>query len=198
MSNNDKQDRRVQRTRNLLRNALMQLIDEKGYDAITIHDITERANLGRTTFYLHYQSKDELFLDHHEDFSDMMMINVLSRKRLLSDEPQEEFVTFLEEMNKNKDLFRTIIQAKDADYIMHGVSEKLQHNLKNSLSTIFATPTKIPIDVLTYYIVSGQLSLIIWWVTQRNAYSAYQIGQMLHQLQRATICDAYEVNKHDT
>ena len=60
----EKTDRRIQRTRELLRKALMELIDEKGYDAVTIQDITERANLGRTTFYLHYQSKEDLFLDH--------------------------------------------------------------------------------------------------------------------------------------
>lgn len=53
-------DRRSQRTRRLLREALFALIVERGYDGMTILDITERANLGRTTFYLHYQDKDEL------------------------------------------------------------------------------------------------------------------------------------------
>ena len=53
-------DRRIQRTRHLLRDALFALITERGYEAITIQDITERANLGRTTFYLHYRDKEEL------------------------------------------------------------------------------------------------------------------------------------------
>ena len=60
-------DRRVQRTRKLLRSALVQLIMERGYDVLTIQDITDKANLGRTTFYLHYQSKDEVLLDHHAE-----------------------------------------------------------------------------------------------------------------------------------
>jgi AcrR family transcriptional regulator len=61
-------DKRVQRTRELLEKALIELINEQGYDAVTVQDIVNRANLGRTTFYLHYQSKDELFMSCHELF----------------------------------------------------------------------------------------------------------------------------------
>jgi AcrR family transcriptional regulator len=53
-----KTDRRVQRTRELLQKALIELISERGYDAITIQDIVDHANVGRTTFYLHYNSQD--------------------------------------------------------------------------------------------------------------------------------------------
>ena len=51
----DKQDRRSQRTRHLLSAALVQLIREKDYNAITVSDIIERANIGRSTFYSHYR-----------------------------------------------------------------------------------------------------------------------------------------------
>jgi AcrR family transcriptional regulator len=61
-----KPDRRVERTRELLQTALIELIAERGYDAITIQDIVDRANVGRTTFYSHYNSKDELFMSCHE------------------------------------------------------------------------------------------------------------------------------------
>jgi AcrR family transcriptional regulator len=61
-----KTDRRILRTRAALRKSLMELIREKGYEALTIEEITSRANLGRATFYLHYHDKDELLL---EEFS---------------------------------------------------------------------------------------------------------------------------------
>src|SRR5689334_21361134 len=61
-----KADRRVGRTRDLLQKALLELIDERGYDAITIQDIVDRANVARATFYVHYTSKDDLFLSCHE------------------------------------------------------------------------------------------------------------------------------------
>jgi AcrR family transcriptional regulator len=57
-----KQDRRSQRTRHLLSEALVSLIREKGYDTITVSDLIDRANIGRSTFYSHYRDKDDLFV----------------------------------------------------------------------------------------------------------------------------------------
>ncbi|KAB2916447.1 MAG: TetR/AcrR family transcriptional regulator [Bacteroidetes bacterium] len=57
-----KDDRRIIRTKRALAQALSELIVEKGYEAITVQDITDRANVGRSTFYAHYESKDELCL----------------------------------------------------------------------------------------------------------------------------------------
>lgn len=55
-------DRRRARTRKMLSDALMGLILERGYDAITIQDITDKANLSRATFYLHFGDKQDLYL----------------------------------------------------------------------------------------------------------------------------------------
>ena len=53
-------DRRVARTRATLHRALMSLILKKGYEAVTVEDICDAANVGRSTFYAHYTSKDDL------------------------------------------------------------------------------------------------------------------------------------------
>ena len=53
-------DRRVQKTRKLLQEALMELVAEKGYEAVTIREILDKANVGRSTFYAHFQDKDQL------------------------------------------------------------------------------------------------------------------------------------------
>ncbi|SRR6266496_643911 len=63
-------DRRIQKTKKLLAETLRQLMTEKDYDAVTIQDITERANVGRSTFYAHYESKEQLVLNNinfHEE-----------------------------------------------------------------------------------------------------------------------------------
>src|SRR5437588_12521152 len=54
------QDRRVQKTQKLLREALFSLIREKNYDSIVVKDILDRANVGRSTFYMHFRDKDDL------------------------------------------------------------------------------------------------------------------------------------------
>ncbi|MGN6569712.1 MAG: TetR/AcrR family transcriptional regulator [Flavipsychrobacter sp.] len=57
-----KDDRRTQKTKKLLAEALRILILEKGYDAVTIQDIIDTANIGRSTFYAHYENKDQLLI----------------------------------------------------------------------------------------------------------------------------------------
>lgn len=61
-------DRRVVRTRERLGDALIALILEKGFDAITVQDVLDRAEIGRSTFYAHYRDMDDLFVSDIDDF----------------------------------------------------------------------------------------------------------------------------------
>ena len=72
-------DRRVRRTRALLRDALVTLILEKGYNAVTVQDIIDRANVGRSTFYAHFENKDKLLLSGFDDVRNVF--GVLSGKK---------------------------------------------------------------------------------------------------------------------
>jgi AcrR family transcriptional regulator len=58
----ERHDRRVQRTRKILQDALVELILEKGFDKVTVQDVIERANIGRSTFYSHFKDTEDLFL----------------------------------------------------------------------------------------------------------------------------------------
>ena len=190
----EKPDRRVQRTRTLLKNALMQLIDEKGYDAVTIQDITERANLGRTTFYLHYVSKDDLLLDHHQDFASHIVLQPLSYDELMNDRPAPAFAQFLQGLADGKAIYLKVTNGKDADLILQGVRQQMMDNLSASLQDAFADsqPT-IALEMLVNYIIGAQLTYIDWWLTNRTSYDAQTVAEMLHQLQRAAVRDAFGV-----
>ncbi|MEU7629882.1 TetR/AcrR family transcriptional regulator [Nocardia sp. NPDC049220] len=61
-------DRRVRRTRNMLHQALIELMLERGYDRITVRDILIRADVGRSTFYTHYRDKDDLLMLSSTDY----------------------------------------------------------------------------------------------------------------------------------
>jgi AcrR family transcriptional regulator len=60
----NKKDRRVQRTHRALHEAFIGLILERGYDAVSIRDVVERAGVGRSTFYIHFGDLDELLFSH--------------------------------------------------------------------------------------------------------------------------------------
>src|ERR1044072_1707283 len=57
-----KADRRVEITEQLLRDALFQLIEEKGFESLTVQEIIDRANVGRATFYTHFDNKEDLLI----------------------------------------------------------------------------------------------------------------------------------------
>jgi AcrR family transcriptional regulator len=190
----EKIDRRVQRTRQMLRGALVQLIKEKGYDMVTIQDITERANLGRTTFYLHYQTKEDLLFDHHAEMSAHFSLSIFTRDELLGDTPQPQLIKFLQLLTENRPMYHTIRAAKDSAFLLRGIREQIVSNLQDSLEAIFPNiEPKIPLDVLTTYIIGAQLSLIQWWMTTHTPHNAVQIATMLHHLQQTAICDAYQL-----
>src|SRR3990172_810944 len=94
-----KDDRRVERTRKLLHEALMALIQEKGYEKITVQDILDKANLGRSTFYSHYRHKDELFLSGFDHLRTMLEER---HRALLSDKARGKAADF----NLSLELFR--------------------------------------------------------------------------------------------
>ena len=80
---NPKEDRRVRRTQKLLKESLVQLMSEKAFKDITIKDITERADLNRGTFYLHYSDTYDLLTAMEngvlEDFQEMITAYMPSR-----------------------------------------------------------------------------------------------------------------------
>jgi AcrR family transcriptional regulator len=65
-------DRRIRRTRERLGDALVKLVQEKPFDAITVQDVLDRAHVGRATFYVHYRNKDDLFISDLDEFLGLM------------------------------------------------------------------------------------------------------------------------------
>lgn len=97
VENFKKVDRRIQRTQQLLRDALMELIVEKGYESISVQDITDHANVARTTFYLHYQDKEQLLLNSITEIYDDLVANMEDedpRNGLLSDGMPADIIVF--------------------------------------------------------------------------------------------------------
>lgn len=189
-----KADRRVQRTRQLLHKALIELVQEKGFDAITIQDITERANLGRTTFYLHYPGKEELMLDHHATVAEMMGLKQLTRTELLADEPPPGLVRLLLVAAEDRKFYDAIMKARTAELILRGIRAQMMTNLEATLVAAFpgVEPT-MPLALLKPYLVNAQLAFIDWWVRNEAPYTPEQVATTLHQLQRSIIRDVYRL-----
>ncbi len=192
-----KTDRRVQRTRELLQKALIDLISERGYDAITIQEIVARANVGRTTFYLHYSSKDDLFMSCHEAIVSEFHFgplypHPLSREELLSPEAPEGMTRAYRHLEDARTLLHPIFPGKDSLLILRRIRDWSAQEIEASLRAAFAeVDSSIPLDVLANYLAGAQIVLVHWWLEKRQPHTPEKVAQTFQRLQRAAIRDAF-------
>src|SRR5258708_7426381 len=123
-----KADRRVERTRERLQKSLIDLMSERGYDAITIQDIVDRADLARTTFYVHYTSKDDLFVSCHETIISEFQTgpiypHPLSRETLLSPEVPAGMAAGYRHLLEARAKLYPIFQGKDGAIILRRIRD---------------------------------------------------------------------------
>lgn len=190
-----KPDRRVQRTRTLLQQALIALIRERGYDAITIQEIVDRANVGRTTFYLHYTGKDDLFLHCHDAILGQFQLSPhthLSHAALLSPEPPEGMAQAYRHLVEARSLLAPILQGKDSLLILRRIRDRSAEEIAAHLRSAFGeADSRIPLDLLASYLAGAQIALVQWWLEKRPGHTPEQLAQAFHCLQRAAIRDAF-------
>ena len=172
-----KVDRRIQRTRQLLQQAIIELIVEKGYEAISIQDITERANVARTTFYLHYTNKDELLFNSVRDMID----ELLDRLQIGAVGNGAGFKHIAE----NADFYRVILgkrgspafAAKLNDYLANVVRERVLMWEGGP-----GKPLRVPIGFVTHYLVGAYVGTAMWWLENDMPCSAEEMEWMLDQI----------------
>lgn len=160
-----KVDRRVQRTRKLLHESLLGLILERGYDAVTIQDITDRANLGRATFYLHYKDKEDLLLSMLESLAD----DLIERVGEITDDSvaqaQPVAVAF-EHARENADLYRALFRAQGAFGVVERIQQFYAAAIANTLATRYAAMGKetVPGELWSRCVAGAFWGQLRWWL----------------------------------
>jgi AcrR family transcriptional regulator len=191
-------DRRKQRTQQLLRDALIELILEKGYDAVTVQEITDRANLGRATFYLHYpEGKEQLFLAIlKEMFDDLKSRSTpVSREEFEAGDNPMRLMPF-QHVLEYRDLYRATLLSQDGmAAIMNGVREYLATSLQERIEPFMSKDElPIPLEALANYLSGAMISLVSWWLRQDQPYSAEEMSEIFFRLSRPTINALMEKN----
>lgn len=128
-----------------------------GYPMIArfqIQDIADRADVGRTTFYLHYRSKDDLFMGCHEAIvsefqSGPFHYHPLGREELLSPTAPAEMTLLYRHLEEAWPLLYPVFQGKDGPLILQRIRDEGAREIKANLQAIFAeTDSIIPLDIL--------------------------------------------------
>ncbi len=180
-------DRRVQRTRQLLQNALLALILEKGYAAITVQDILDRANLGRSTFYMHYRDKDDLLASEFEHLRDLFEEYDAQAS---TDKPGRRAalpspsLAFFRHAGEQHQLYKAMVGKQGGEvvqkYLYQYVTDLMREHLNRQIDS--ARNLTVPREILIHYFVSSFLALLTWWLDHDMPYTAERMEEIFQTL----------------
>jgi len=181
-------DRRIARTKRLIREALAALIEEKGFESITVSDITSKADINRGTFYLHYQDKFDLLekceseiFQEIEDIAKDIKVDDL-RKFSRNQKPLAYSVKLLEYIKDNAAFMKAVLgpngnvtfQIKLKEYIKANIGKVFLKEAEANEDRM-----KVPREYLLSYIVSAHLGVIQQWLQNELKESPQEIAQYI-------------------
>lgn len=175
----EKQDRRSLRTRQLLSDALVSLLLQQRYDTITVQDIIDRANVGRSTFYKHFYDKDDLLVSNLE-----ALLERLSATINLDDAPHSTLLPsrlLFEHVGDYRALYQALVRAKRIDMMIEAGQRSVARNIERRLKQ---QDVAVPIAALAHYVSGSFFALLRWWLDHDAPYTAAQMEDMFQALVR--------------
>jgi AcrR family transcriptional regulator len=160
-------DRRVARTRLSLQHALMSLMTKQGYDAVTVEDICENANVGRSTFYAHFTGKDDL---RRSGFDDHLRKMLIERQREARESaPDESFaftLAFFEHARDYLEVYRALVAKGGAPSTIAMIRKIVTDLVRRELaeSSVGKSTEREPREAVVQFVAGAFMSLMTWWL----------------------------------
>lgn len=172
------QDRRVKRTQNLLAKALIALTLEKGYDAVTIRDITERADIGYATFFRHYRDKDALLLDVLDVVLDELM--ALLRPSPPNADPAADGTLIFRYAGEHSEVCRVLLGSPGSAELVRRIQEAGTRGVLEGNRPL--PGSAVPMEVAAHHLVASSIALISWWLEHGMPYPPERMGTIYSEL----------------
>lgn len=176
------EDRRVRRTKQHLHTALMSLIAEKGYDKITVQNLTDRADVGRSTFYAHYETKDDLLLSGMHRLTDDIELHMV-------DDPAAgdailPSLGVFRHVADNHRLFKAMIGSRGIDLVHQAAQDALIERARSAIDLRTATGERssTPPDARAAFVAGSLLMFLSWWLDNDMPYPPEAMADMYHQM----------------
>jgi AcrR family transcriptional regulator len=191
-----KLDRRISRTRRSLQDALFCLILEKGFDSVTVEDITNRADLGRTTFYLHYRDKEDLLMQSVRNQVEAL-VNQLAQYPLYKGDGEHrptkvDDITPLislafNHVAQNAVFYRVLLRGEGTysalqrlrQILVEAILELIQHFSGREKKLL--NPT-VPLDVFLNSLAGAWIGLMTWWLEADMPYPPEEMAVMYQRM----------------
>ncbi|MGG3467903.1 TetR/AcrR family transcriptional regulator [Neobacillus pocheonensis] len=165
------EDRRVLRTKRVIRDALTELMEEKGFEGVTVRDLTEKAGINRGTFYLHYQDKYDLLEQSEAEIINGIQMLITEFKPIEAvrytsqDEPFPIILKLFEYFQENASFMKVILGPKgDAAFQVKMVELIKKTFIKKLAEDIKIEEMLVPLDFFISYVSSAHLGVIQHWL----------------------------------
>lgn len=156
-------DRRVRRTRKLLHDAFLALVLEKGYEKITIQDILDRADVGRSTFYVHFRDKEALLTASFDGMRDQLEHQLADIDATSPVDVTLPAALLYEHAYRNQRVYRALCGRQGGAlvqrYLRRLIGDLLRKHLRPHVSR-----ADVPAEVAAEFYTSAALGLLVWWI----------------------------------
>jgi AcrR family transcriptional regulator len=182
----EKVDRRVRRTKGLLRGALLSLIREKGYERITVQEIIDRADVGRSTFYAHFRDKEDLLVYGLEELRDAFTAPPPGGRER---PPGSPTLAVFEHFAEYNDVWKVMSGKRGGETFIRYMHEFLAGMFRDQF-TAQAPPgtTQVPVEALAEFAASTLIGLgMRWWQLGALPLSPREVDRIYRRLTEPAI-----------
>ncbi|MBZ0319607.1 MAG: TetR/AcrR family transcriptional regulator [Anaerolineae bacterium] len=184
------EDLRVRRTRKMLIEALIALTVEKGYAAVTVSDITERAMVNRSTFYRHFLDKFDLLDQYMDEVNDL-----ISREEFVEEKVarHKEFapqglVNLLKHIQQFADFYRVMLGPHGDPTFIHRFRQNSENRFRYLLEYVGSNdPNASPLELRLSYVSCAGIGVILWWLENNQPCTAEQLAMWMSQLSTTSV-----------
>ena len=176
-------DRRVQKTRRLLIQALGSLLPEKRYDAIVVQDILERANVGRSTFYTHFRDKDDLLQSAVRD-----VLRVTMPEGSPSARRSERVLRFsgpmFEHIAEHMKAGRNGMGPRSRAMVHERLRQVLAERVAEEVGSLARKPPpgRLPPELVVKLVTSTFVLVLDWWIERGRKMPPEEVNEMFRAL----------------
>ncbi|MCX6049714.1 MAG: TetR/AcrR family transcriptional regulator [Chloroflexi bacterium] len=180
-------DRRVQKTRKLLQEALIELISAEGYEAVTVQAILDRANVGRSTFYAHFQDKEQLL---HSCFDSLNALFEERTQQLRQAKNASEVenmpnlsLSLFQFAAHNHRLFKTLLGQRSSGIMTKTIYDLGFAHARDHFQLLPpAQYGPLHVEIMTHYFISALMGVLAWWVEHDMPCTAEEVDRHFRQL----------------
>ncbi|MBT0950386.1 TetR/AcrR family transcriptional regulator [Streptococcus infantis] len=174
------QDRRITKTRKAIYAAFLQLLNQKNFETITVQEIIDLADVGRSTFYSHYESK-ELLLD---ELCRYLFHHLFECEKNISKEAYLAHI-FLH-FKKNQDHITSLLFSKN-DYFLRQLQKELEHHVYPMVvEDLQVAYPNIPDSYLKHFVVTNFIETLTWWLREGKIYSEREVVDFYLEILKAS------------